>query len=271
MAEVNFGALYPMDEDAVQHFYHLFVESVAPQVKEEEEEEEEGQPEGQPEAVKPNEGGCGPAHPLAPEEELRPAGVSRDLNDGGTSRLTADGADDLPPLTIRNVVSVMDLGSKLDLPLINRTLWNTECKNRGPRQLIMRIRRPRTTAIMFRSGKMICFGATSVEQARQAARRHARILQKAGFPVRFLSFRIFNCVCTVKTFPVRLEGLVRSDPVHFRFEPELSRSAQYMTSSSMTATVHRRGSIIIMGSPSLDGCQQLLKTLYPMLKLFRQI
>lgn len=48
----------------------------------------------------------------------------------------------------------------------------------------MRIREPRTTALIFSSGKMVCTGAKSEEDSRLAARKYARIIQKLGFPVR---------------------------------------------------------------------------------------
>lgn len=50
----------------------------------------------------------------------------------------------------------------------------------------MRIREPRTTALIFSSGKMVCTGAKSEEDSRLAARKYARIIQKLGFAVRLL-------------------------------------------------------------------------------------
>jgi len=72
----------------------------------------------------------------------------------------------------------------------------------------MRIREPKTTALIFASGKMVVTGAKSEEQSRLAARKYARIIQKLGFPARFSEFKIQNIVgsCDVK-FPIRLEGL----------------------------------------------------------------
>lgn len=49
--------------------------------------------------------------------------------------------------------------------------------------VIMRIRDPRTTALIFSSGKMVCTGAKSEDQSRFAARKYARIVQKLGFEV----------------------------------------------------------------------------------------
>lgn len=57
--------------------------------------------------------------------------------------------------------------------------------------------------------KWCLFPPPSEEQSRLAARKYARVVQKLGFPAKFLDFKIQNMVgsCDVK-FPIRLEGLV---------------------------------------------------------------
>eukprot|EP00122_Pirum_gemmata_P015754 Pgem_evm1s14733 len=79
----------------------------------------------------------------------------------------------------------------------------------------MRIRDPKTTSLVFASGKMVCTGATSEEDSRLAARKFARIIQKLGFAAKFTEFKIQNIVgsCDVK-FPIRLEGLSLAHPDH---------------------------------------------------------
>merc|ERR1712070_588167 len=88
--------------------------------------------------------------------------------------------------------------------------------------VIMRIREPKTTALIFKSGKMVVTGAKSEEQARNAARKYARIIQKLDFPARFTEFEIQNIVasCDVK-FPIRLEGLAYKHSHYSSYEPEL--------------------------------------------------
>jgi transcription initiation factor TFIID TATA-box-binding protein len=75
----------------------------------------------------------------------------------------------------------------------------------------MRIREPKTTALIFASGKMVVTGAKSEDDSRLAARKYARIVQKLGFPAKFTDFKIQNIVgsCDVR-FPIRLEGLAYS-------------------------------------------------------------
>lgn len=86
----------------------------------------------------------------------------------------------------------------------------------------MRVRQPKTTALIFASGKMVVTGAKSEDDARLAARKYARIIQKLGFEASFNEFKIQNMVgsCDVK-FPIRLEGLAFSHGHFSSYEPEV--------------------------------------------------
>lgn len=90
----------------------------------------------------------------------------------------------------------------------------------------MRIRDPKTTALIFASGKMVVTGAKSEDDSRLASRKYARIIQKLGFDAKFAEFKIQNIVgsCDVK-FPIRLEGLAFSHGAFSSYEPEVSHSS----------------------------------------------
>jgi transcription initiation factor TFIID TATA-box-binding protein len=87
----------------------------------------------------------------------------------------------------------------------------------------MRIREPKTTALIFASGKMVVTGAKSEDDSRLASRKYARIIQKLGFDAKFTEFKIQNIVgsCDVK-FPIRLEGLHYGHGNFSSYEPEVS-------------------------------------------------
>jgi len=110
--------------------------------------------------------------------------------------------------TLQNIVATCNLAVELDLKTIALHARNAEFNPKRFAAVIMRIREPKTTALIFRSGKMVVTGAKSEEAARTAARKYARIIQKLDFPARFADFKIQNMVgsCDVK-FPIRLEGL----------------------------------------------------------------
>lgn len=88
--------------------------------------------------------------------------------------------------------------------------------------VIMRVRQPKTTALIFASGKMVVTGAKSEDDSRLAGRKYARIIQKLGFEAQFTDFKIQNMVgsCDVK-FPIRLEGLAFSHGHFSSYEPEV--------------------------------------------------
>jgi hypothetical protein len=91
----------------------------------------------------------------------------------------------------------------------------------------MRIRDPKTTALIFASGKMVVTGAKSEDDSRLASRKYARIIQKLGFDAKFAEFKIQNIVgsCDVK-FPIRLEGLAFSHGAFSSYEPEVSATSE---------------------------------------------
>ena len=86
----------------------------------------------------------------------------------------------------------------------------------------MRIREPKTTALVFKSGKMIVTGATTIEAAEQAAKKYIAIIQRAGFPAKFENFTVQNITATCDCgFPVSLEGFLYTYASNSTYEPEL--------------------------------------------------
>ncbi len=57
--------------------------------------------------------------------------------------------------------------------------------------MIMRIREPKSTALIFGSGKIVVLGAKSEDQARVAARKYAKIIRLCDHPsVKFKEFKV---------------------------------------------------------------------------------
>ncbi|XP_022720881.1 TATA-box-binding protein 2-like [Durio zibethinus] len=124
--------------------------------------------------------------------------------------------------TIENVVSTVNLGCKLDLKAIALHSRNTEHKPQKFAAVMMRIRSTNTTALIFSSGKMVCTGAKTEQQSHLAARKHARIIQKLGFDVKFKDFKIQNMVASYDfTYPLNLTRLGNSHSEVSIYEPEL--------------------------------------------------
>ena len=71
-------------------------------------------------------------------------------------------------------MSTAKLGTTLDLYKIGLEGRNVEYKPKRFAAAIMRIRDPKTTALIFRSGKMVCTGAKSEKDSLNAAKHYAR-------------------------------------------------------------------------------------------------
>ncbi|KAM4853802.1 TATA box-binding protein-like 2 [Thomomys bottae] len=173
---------------------------------------------------------------------------------------------------LQNIVSTVNLACKLDLKKIALHAKNAEYNPKRFAAVIMRIREPRTTALVFSSGKMVCTGAKSEEQSRLAARKYARVVQKLGFPARFLDFKIQNMVgsCDVR-FPIRLEGLVLTHQQFSSYEPELFPGLIYrMVKPRIVLLIFVSGKVVLTGAKERSEIYEAFENIYPILKGFKK-
>lgn len=184
--------------------------------------------------------------------------------------MTAEAAGIVPQL--QNIVSTVNLGCKLDLKKIALHARNAEYNPKRFAAVIMRIRDPRTTALIFSSGKMVCTGAKSEDQSRLAARKYARVVQKLGFPAKFTEFKIQNMVgsCDVK-FPIRLEGLVLAHGQFSSYEPELFPGLIYrMVKPRIVLLIFVSGKVVLTGAKVRGEIYEAFENIYPILKSYRK-
>lgn len=90
-------------------------------------------------------------------------------------------AENPPKLNIENVVATATLDHRLDLLGITKAFRNVDYRPKRFPGLVFRLKRPKTSTLIFRSGKMVCTGANSERQARSAIKKVLRLLKKGGF------------------------------------------------------------------------------------------
>jgi TATA-box binding protein (TBP) (component of TFIID and TFIIIB) len=131
----------------------------------------------------------------------------------------------------------------------------------------MRIREPKTTALIFASGKMVVTGAKSEDDSKLASRKYARIIQKLGFNAKFTDFKIQNIVgsCDIK-FPIRLEGLASRHHNFSSYEPELFPGLIYrMIKPKIVLLIFVSGKIVLTGAKVREEIYQAFEMIYPVL------
>ncbi|EEB15045.1 trf2 protein, putative [Pediculus humanus corporis] len=180
--------------------------------------------------------------------------------------------DSRPAITLQNVVATVNLMNELDLRKINFCTRNTEYNPSRFKGLVMRIREPKTTALIFRSGKIVVTGAKSEDAALLAARKYARIIQKLGFSIKFCSFKIQNIVgtCDVR-FPIKLESLNQIHGQFSSYEPELFPALIYrLVKPRVVLLIFVNGKIVLTGARTQQDIQEALDIMLPILKSFRK-
>ena len=83
-------------------------------------------------------------------------------------------------INIQNVVASGSLNQKFNLLDIQKYFVTTEYNPKRFPGLVFRLKRPKTSTLIFNSGKMVCTGAKSAKMAKSAIRKVVRELKKAG-------------------------------------------------------------------------------------------
>ncbi|EEB05408.1 TATA-binding protein [Schizosaccharomyces japonicus yFS275] len=207
-----------------------------------------------------------PVLPSGGEENHSPASDVKD-----TETVKTEGVSGIVP-TLQNIVATVNLDCRLDLKTIALHARNAEYNPKRFAAVIMRIREPKTTALIFASGKMVVTGAKSEDDSKLASRKYARIIQKLGFNAKFTDFKIQNIVgsCDVK-FPIRLEGLAYSHGTFSSYEPELFPGLIYrMVKPKIVLLIFVSGKIVLTGAKVREEIYQAFEAIYPVLSEFRK-
>ncbi|KAH7460243.1 TATA-box-binding protein [Phytophthora ramorum] len=174
---------------------------------------------------------------------------------------------------IMNVVGTVDLKTPLDLKTIALHARNAEYNPKRFSAVIMRLRDPKTTALIFGSGKIVITGGTSEDSCRLAARKFTRVIQKLNFPAKFTEFKVRNVMgtCDIR-FPIRLEGLLNDHARFSSYEPELFPGLIYkLVEPKLTLLIFVSGKIVLCGARDSNHLHQAIDKMYPVLLQYRKM
>lgn len=174
---------------------------------------------------------------------------------------------------LQNVVATVNLNCKLDLRSIALQARNAEYNPKRFAAVIMRIRDPKTTALIFASGKMVVTGAKSENASKIASQKYAKIINKLGFNAQFTDFRIQNIVssCDLK-FCIKLEGLAYAHTNFCSYEPELFPGLIYrMVKPKIVLLIFVSGKIVLTGAKVREDIYEAFENIYPVLTQYRKV
>lgn len=180
---------------------------------------------------------------------------------------------------IQNVVGTVNLGCRLDLKEIT---WKGKATEYNPNRfaaVIMRLRNPKTTGLIFSSGKMVITGAKSEEECQLASRKYAKIIEKMGFNVKYSDFKVQNVVASADVkFPIHLEKLEmdhinkKIEASEIQFMPELFPGLVYrIKNPKMAYLIFVSGKIVITGAKSFREILESFEQIYKLVYKFRKV
>jgi len=140
-----------------------------------------------------------------------------------------------PTYRIENIVATVNLGVDLDLERLAERLPAAEYNPEQFPGLILRLQRPKISALVFRTGKMVCTGAKSENELRRAVKELVRLLNEHG--------------AGVPSSPdIQVQNIVASGNLHA--EVDIERSA-LMLENSMYEPEQFPGLIFRMVEPKV--------------------
>ena len=195
----------------------------------------------------------------------------------GSTRCGTLPLDDKCKIKINNIVALANSGCELNLTHIALLIKNAQYNPKKFNALIMRLKKPKSVALIFDSGKLIVTGTTNEIDSYKAARKFVKILKKCGFEVLFKSFQIINIVssCNVN-FDIALTKLntylyykYSSITNKVSYEPEVFPGLIYrMEKPKITVLIFGSGKINFVGAKKQEDITEAYKKIYPLVVKF---
>lgn len=176
-------------------------------------------------------------------------------------------------ITINNVVCNFSVKCHINLRQLALNGTNV-MYNREKGMVHMKVRKPLVTALIRSSGCVSITGSTSEEEAKTAARRVARMLQKLGFNARFTDFRITNILGTCKLpFGVKIHQFSaenRQRELQVSYEPELHPGVKLKVKDHRASmTIFQTGAMTIT-APTINDISLAVQFVWPLVHKFKK-
>ena len=192
----------------------------------------------------------------------------------------------IPVPTIQNIVSTADFECSLNLKQIALQTQNSSYNPKRFSGLIIRLKEPKTTALLFSTGKIVCLGAKTEEQSKMACKKYGKMLKSLGYKVKFSNFKIQNIVssCNLK-FKIPLGQLyihMIKNKLRADYESEVFPGLIYryiimnnnededVKNANIVFLIFASGNIVIAGAKHRNQIYDSFKNVYPVLKQFQK-
>jgi len=177
---------------------------------------------------------------------------------------------EVPKKRVEVVNIVVSTSLEHDVPLekMAATLSNTEYNPEQFPGLVLRIKDPKTSALIFSSGKVVCTGARSMEKVHEAIKKIIKSLEKIGIKIKIKpEVHIQNIVASgavgmdlnLNTLAMKLDNT--------EYEPEQFPGLVYkLPEDKATFLLFSNGKIVCTGTKSEEAVHRVVEKLVKNLK-----
>ncbi len=173
---------------------------------------------------------------------------------------------------IKVVNIVISTSLKHDIPLekVAATLSNTEYNPEQFPGLVMRIKEPKTSALIFSSGKVVCTGARSMAKVEESIKKIIKNLEKIGIKITIKpEIKIQNIVASGRVGMDLNLNVLAMKLKNTEYEPEQFPGLVYKLadgSTKATFLLFSNGKVVCTGTKSEDEVNKALDKLIKNLK-----
>ena len=170
-------------------------------------------------------------------------------------------------IKVVNIVVSASLGHDIPLEKMAATLSNTEYNPEQFPGLVIRIKEPKTSALIFSSGKIVCTGARTIEKVHESIKQIIKSLEKINIKIKeYPTIKIQNIVASgtvgmdlnLNTLAMKLDNT--------EYEPEQFPGLVYKLTgspvlSNITFLLFGTGKIVITGAKSENQIKEAVRLL----------
>lgn len=175
---------------------------------------------------------------------------------------------DIKEIKVVNIVVSASLGQDIPLEKMAATLSNTEYNPEQFPGLVIRIKEPKTSALIFSSGKIVCTGARSMDKVHESIKKIIKSLEKIKVKIKEVpEVKIQNIVAAGSVgMDLNLNMLaMRLD--NTEYEPEQFPGLVYkLPDQKATFLLFSNGKVVCTGTKSEEEVHRVLDVLIENLK-----
>lgn len=175
--------------------------------------------------------------------------------------------DDLD-IQVVNIVVSTSLEHPIPLEKMAATLSNTEYNPEQFPGLVIRIKDPKTSALIFSSGKVVCTGARTLEKVHESIQRIIESLHKIGIKIKVQPKIIIQNIVASGSIGMALNlNVLAMKLSNTEYEPEQFPGLVYkLMEAKATFLLFSNGKVVCTGTKSEEDVHSALNLLIKNLK-----